>query len=253
MKYPGRLITKGEKDKNAVRAIQQRLNETGCGPVKIDGDFGNFTLSALKMFQARNVDSKGNPLTSDGKAGAMTWAALFPESTNNAVPKSSSDLLNRAIKIANSQIGVIEKPPHSNRGKEIDEYIKCAGLNPGNYAWCAAFVYWCFNGASIELGKENPLVRTPGVIAHWNKTKGVKLLAADAIQNPATIKPGFIFIMDCGKGQGHTGIVESVKDGYMTTIEGNTNNGESREGYGVFRLKTRKVNSKNLKGFINYE
>lgn len=59
-----------------------------------------------------------------------------------------------------------------------------------------------------------------------------------------------IFTMDHGGGLGHTGLVESVTGGIMTTLEGNSNVGGSREGIGVFRL-TRKVNSVN-KGFIDY-
>jgi hypothetical protein len=29
MKYPGRVVIKGEKDKAVVKAVQQQLNETG--------------------------------------------------------------------------------------------------------------------------------------------------------------------------------------------------------------------------------
>jgi peptidoglycan hydrolase-like protein with peptidoglycan-binding domain len=48
MKYPNRLIVRGEADKKIVKAVQTRLNEVGCGPVVVDGDFGNQTLSAVK-------------------------------------------------------------------------------------------------------------------------------------------------------------------------------------------------------------
>jgi hypothetical protein len=59
-----------------------------------------------------------------------------------------------------------------------------------------------------------------------------------------------VFIMDHGGGLGHTGLVESVQGGLITTIEGNTNTALSREGGGVYRL-TRKLVEIN-KGFIDY-
>ena len=49
MKYPGRLIKKNEQDKAIVKAIQTQLNEKGYGVIDVDGDFGNKTLSAVKL------------------------------------------------------------------------------------------------------------------------------------------------------------------------------------------------------------
>ncbi|TAD81184.1 MAG: CHAP domain-containing protein, partial [Bacteroidetes bacterium] len=47
------------------------------------------------------------------------------------------------------------------------------------------------------------------------------------------------------------GLVKSVNGGFITVIEGNTNDNGSREGIGVFE-RTRKVASIN-KGFIEYK
>jgi hypothetical protein len=48
---------------------------------------------------------------------------------------------------------------------------------------------------------------------------------------------------------GHTGIVESVEGDYVHTIEGNTNEDGSREGYEVAR---RKSLIKSIHGFLRY-
>jgi hypothetical protein len=56
--------------------------------------------------------------------------------------------------------------------------------------------------------------------------------------------------MDHGGGKGHTGIVTSRNGGYINTIEGNSNDGGSREGLGVFTLE-RKITTI-TKGFILY-
>ncbi|NHM08191.1 CHAP domain-containing protein [Flavobacterium sp. CYK-4] len=253
MNYPNRVIERGESSKTVVKAVQNQLNMKGCGPIEVDGDFGNNTYRAVKLFQSRHLDSKGNPLVIDGKIGPITWDILFAADRTPTAASAPTMLLKKVLEIANSQIGVVEQPAHSNRGPEVDLYLKAVGLNPksGNYPWCAAFVYWCFEQAAKELGKTNPLVKTAGVLDHWNRTKGIKISTSVALSDLSKIQPGSIFIMDFGKGQGHTGIVESVGNGYITTIEGNTNNDNSREGYGVFRLSTRKVNSIK-KGFIYY-
>lgn len=250
MKYQG-IIKKGEKNKAIVKAIQRKLNEKGCGPLIVDGDFGNLTNGAVKTFQIRNTDVHGNSLLADGIVGAITWSVLFDEQRIVTPQKIKSVLLRKALDIAVSEIGTVEIPPHSNRGPRVDQYIISSGLNPGNYAWCAAFVYWCFNEAALQLNTRNPAVRTPGVLKHWNQTTGKKIIAKDALEIPDLIKPGLIFIIDFGRGYGHTGIVENVNSGYLTTIEGNTNTAQSREGNGVFRLTRRKIKDIN-KGFIDY-
>jgi hypothetical protein len=114
-----------------------------------------------------------------------------------------------------------------------------------------AFVYYCFNEASKSLLIKNPLVKTGGCLHHWNSITTKKIMASQAKNNPSLIVPGSIFIMDHGSGLGHTGIVTNVAGGYVTTIEGNTNNTNSREGIGVFLVTNRKINSIN-KGFIVY-
>lgn len=251
MNYPNRIIKKGEADKTIVRAVQKQLNATGCGPVGVDGDFGNITVAATKLFQSRHSDSTGTPLKPDGQIGQITWAVLFGSNSvpaDNTVP---SPLLAEVIKIANTQLNVRETG--LNRGPEVDEYIKSTGLNPvgHNYSWCAAFVYWCFKQACAKLGKTNPLVKTAGCLAHWNGARCPKLTLEQAIKNPEKIKPGFVFIINYGSGHGHTGIVLSVKDGYLSTIEGNTNPELSSNGYGVFKLNRRKIKDI-TKGFLDY-
>jgi len=248
MNYPLRIIAAGEKNTSIVKEIQKKLAASGYGPIVIDGVFGPQTTRFVKEFQSQHCDKFGNPLVIDGKIGAFTWACLFgTEVENNS---ASSKLLKKVLEIAKSQIGVKEDPPGSNRGKKVEEFLGSVSLS-GGYPWCAAFVYWCFEKACSELKMTNPLVKTGSCMTHWNKTAGNKILTGDAILNPALIEPGFVFIISLGKGKGHTGIVTSVSDGYINTIEGNTNTGHSAEGVGVFELR-RKINSIKNAGFIKY-
>jgi hypothetical protein len=252
MQYPNRVITKGETDKALVTAIQKQLNAKGCGPIDEDGDFGTNTVRAVKLFQTRNSDAKGNPLEADGMIGAITWATLFGTDQVPVANTGATGLLKKVLEVAASQIGVIEQPPYSNRGPEVDLYLRTVGLNPEgqHYSWCMAFVYWCFNEAAKSLTVKNPLVKTAGCLNQWNSSTCPKIKMDDAVNNPSLVQPGFIFIIDHGGGNGHTGLVESVNGGMINTIEGNTNNDGSANGYGVLRL-TRKI-GKITKGFLDY-
>ena len=219
----------------------------GCGPVAADGVFGKKTADAIKDFQSRHCDVQGNPLVIDSEVGIHTWAGLFGAGVMPGYVLSP--LIVGVLKIAENEIGVCEVPPGSNRGPRVNEYLKCIGLRPGN-AWCAAFVFWCFDMAASKLDIGNPLVKTAGCMEHWRRTTGEKILSVDAVNDPSLIRPGAVFIINRGGGKGHTGIVVNIRGGYIQTIEGNTNTGLSAEGGGVCEL-WRKINSINA-GFILY-
>lgn len=136
-------------------------------------------------------------------------------------------LQQKALSIAATQLGVEEVPRGSNWGDTVKAYLLSVGLNfPAS--WCMAFVYWCFNEAARELGVKNPLIKTGGVLHSWNKS-------AKAFKVVGEPQPGDIFIMNYGGGLGHTGIVEKVDTSVVHTIDGNTNDTGSREGYEVCR------------------
>lgn len=138
----------------------------------------------------------------------------------------------KPLDIAKTQIGAQEVPKGSNAGKPVEDYLAVVGL-PGGYSWCMAFVQWCFKNAGVKM----PIV-SAGVLSVWNATTKYH------VTNP---QPGDIFIMEFAHGLGHTGIVESVDGDNIHTIEGNTNEDGSREGYEVAR-RIRKKES--ILGFI---
>jgi hypothetical protein len=249
------VVTLGEADAAIVKAVQQRLNELGCGPIDVDGVFGSQTKNAVKLFQARFADADGLPLKIDGILGAITWAALFGTNSVPLASGSSDPLITGTLQVAASQVGVLEQPIGSNRGPQVDEYVRSVGLDPADAnPWCAAFVYFCFDQAAQKLNERNPVIKTGAVLEHWKLagTQGVtRVLQRDAVANPALVQPGHIFILATGGGHGHTGLVDEVQGGKLVTIEGNTNEGGSREGIGVFRRTSRKLVEIN-RGFIDY-
>jgi len=254
--YPGRIIKLGENNPPIVSPIQLRLKALGCGDnLQGSGFFGNKTDAAVRLFQSRFTDTDGNPLDIDGEIGVATWAALFGTDTVPKPPESTSKLMQKALEFAVSQIGVMERPPGSNKGKEVEEYLASVGLG-GGFAWCMAFVYWCYNQAAKELNIANPVFKTGGVLKHWEEARNnniPRITTEQARNKPSRILPGMVFVIDTGDpgGAGHTGFVEKVIGDTLITIEGNTNLGGSREGIGVFRRTARKINSIN-KGFVDY-
>jgi hypothetical protein len=261
MRYPGRIIKAGEQDAAVVRAVKERLNESlaidhdpalRCDPD--DPVFDARTKAVVKLFQARNVDSAGRPLKQDGEIGSLTWGTLFGIEAVFRNSDPGDTLRKAAIEIAGREAdnGVREEPRNSNRGPRVEEYQRRVGIAPG-LAWCCAFMYWCFDEAAATCGCRNPMVRTGGCLEHWRQAPraGAKCVdARQAIDDPSLITPGMIFVIDHGGGLGHTGLVESVAGGLLSTIEGNTDASKTREGGGVYRL-TRKVAEIN-KGFVLY-
>lgn len=261
MKYPGHVIKVGEADSQVVEALKRALNaamgltqENKLALDVNDPAFGPKMKQLIQLYQSRHVDQDGIPLKVDGEVGSLTWAALFGQSAvpSHDVADITSPLLRAVLDIASSQVGVKEDPRNSNRGPKVDEYLDRAGVDSG-LAWCCAFVYWCFDEGASRQKVPNPMYRTAGCLAHWNKAESVgaeRVPTAQAAGNPALVTPGMVFVMSHGGGLGHTGFVESVAGGMMTTIEGNTDASQTREGGGVYRLR-RKINSVN-KGFIRY-
>ena len=142
--------------------------------------------------------------------------------------------------VAGSQIGLEEIPRGSNWGVNVKKFLASVGITfPAS--WCMAFVYWCVSQACIKRGIKNPLKKTGGVLDMWKSVPNEMKFS--------TPKIGDIFIMDFGSGHGHTGFVTGVKGDRINTIEGNSNDDGSREGYEVCRKPNgRPISS--IKGFI---
>jgi hypothetical protein len=147
-----------------------------------------------------------------------------------------NNLTIKTLEVAKSQLGVREATGH-NDGATVEKYQKSVGAHKGD-AWCMAFVYWCVSQAAVFYGIRNPLVKTPGVLRQLETTLCKRTTVPTA---------GSIFIIDFGKGLGHTGFVVSVVGDVIHTIEGNTNDDGSREGIGVF-ARVRKTNT--IKAYI---
>lgn len=147
----------------------------------------------------------------------MTRAAWLAGETDPAV--------RRAILGAMDCIGVLESPPGSNRGPEIDEWNRRAGAPPASY-WCASFVTAMWEDAGLEvLSSERASCES---VRQWAKRTG---------RYSAKPVPGALVFYGDADHAHHIGIVTRT-DLATLTVEGNTTieggtAGESRNGIGV--------------------
>ena len=151
-----------------------------------------------------------------------------------------------ALHIAISYIGQQEIPKGSNWGPFVQECLKTVGIfNPA--PWCMAVMYRIYKEAAEKTGQPNTCFRTGHVLTCWNMTpKDKRILKKNA--TAANVLAGYQFFMDFGKSTGHTGIVERIEGDTIHTLEGNTNDEGSREGY-EFCRRTRSLKDPRLLGF----
>jgi hypothetical protein len=209
MNYPGHLIQRGDTGPE-VGEIQRVL---GVQQTQL---FGPTTEEFVVRFQA------SHGLQTDGVVGPQTWAMLFRPQP------STTDLGRAALEEARARIGVREHPIGSNAGPEVNQYLASVGLGPGQF-WCMAFVFFCVNEAAAKLGLPNPLARTASCSAQARHCKDLGILVT---RNP---NPGDIFLCLGGStGYYHTGfVVQQLANERFETIEGNSNDDGSANGYEV--------------------
>jgi lysozyme family protein len=257
--YPGVYLHSGTEDDPNVKLVQQRLKTLGIDPGPIDSDFGPQTKQAVQLFQARSADETGQPLEIDGIVGPKTWGALFTPGKTPlpAPPPPATGFVGALLDIASEEVGVLEQPLGSNRGPRVDQYIRSVGLDPtqDSYPWCMCFVYWCHLQAAQRLNVPNLAPKDGSVHSAWmkslNKPGITTVPSADAMANPALVRPGMVFFIDTGNSHGHAGIVVDNVNSYLETIEGNTNDNGSSEGIGVFRRTRRRIADISI-GFAAY-
>lgn len=134
------------------------------------------------------------------------------------------------LRVASATEGAIETG--ANRGPFVDRCNALTGAPPGS-PWCASWVAMC---GATAFGEKWPLPKTAGCATLGDFAKRKAMLSEAPMR-------GDVFLVYFPKlnRYAHTGFVDTVVNSTsFTTIEGNTNNDGSREGWGVFR-RTRTI------------
>lgn len=119
-----------------------------------------------------------------------------------------------------------------NRGPWVRLYMD--GRDGRDFLWCAGFVRFCLRQAAEAMGATMPINGSTSCdnLAAQGREAGLFVSERDA--TPDRITPGAIFLnRKSARDWTHTGLVIEAHDGFFTTIEGNTNDDGSRNGYEV--------------------
>jgi hypothetical protein len=128
-----------------------------------------------------------------------------------------------------------EYPIGSNKGPRVDEFLRVARSVPGE-PWCAAFVFWCL----VKAGSVCKVPYPASVVSWVSWAKARERYQRE----PARARLGYFDRLS----ETHIFWISAVQGPDVLTIEGNTNNDGSREGYEVAR-RVRQIAS--ISGFID--
>lgn len=120
----------------------------------------------------------------------------------------------RPLDVALSQVGVVERPRNSNRGPDVEKYLRSVGVGPGA-PWCASFTSWCRIEASRQTvgqigygpfdARGQPFYSAVAT-AHFRF--GGKIKASEVWRGGRAVPVGSQVIWRRGSGwQGHIGFV----------------------------------------------
>jgi hypothetical protein len=207
------------------RSVVAEKRDVGMGGPPIDGrrraiDLWTSTREALGL----PPDWSGLVRVEAGPSGAIDAetpgregpAGVRPSYGTGCGPGSvpASQVGQRIVQVARSQIGVSEDPPGSN----------CTIYGPCE-AWCALFVTWVWRRGGVDV----PSLPFSGAVLEWARSRGG---ARSPLSSP---QPGWAALFGSGPRDAntslHVAIVESVlPDGRITLINGNFANRVMRTG-----------------------
>ena len=161
---------------------------------------------------------------------------------------TKDEAVNRLLAIARKEIGYHEKnsasgldDPQANAGsgnwtkyaRDLDRILNFYNTAKQGAMWCDVFVDWCFVAAfGPEVGRK--MIFQPLGSAGAGCSFSLSYYQQAGHFHPGNPAPGDQIFYTYAAGEiSHTGIVEKVDGGSVTTIEGNTSDGVGRRSYNL--------------------
>lgn len=136
----------------------------------------------------------------------------------------------RVVPTAEQFVGWVNEATNKNDGPWVEAIQRVTGNKKGD-PWCASFVTFVLD---IAFRGKNPLVRSASCDVMLNAARKNGWIT----DTPA---PGDVFLLlKTDDDAVHTGFVTSAGKVSVKTLEGNTNPGGSRDGWGVFARERRR-------------
>ncbi len=206
--------------------------------IAVDDDFGGGTQAAIRHFQEHFK------LSVTGEVNEETWQQLIApmkRAFGKITFSGGETIQERVVRYAKQQL--IEHPVelYSNKGPWVRSY--CFGMDGSAYAWCAGFVT-----SIVDLAADT---QDKNVKNYMKASLSCDRILSDAMEGnrgqthhrnllvkttPELVEVGDLFLVINRKNPldaKHIGIVTDMNGTIMTTIEGNTNDEGSRDGYEV--------------------
>jgi peptidoglycan hydrolase-like protein with peptidoglycan-binding domain len=221
-----KALKRNDKGKG-VKAVQEWLT-LHHNHVSTDGDFGPATEAAVIQFQ------KKRKLGGTGVVDEATWKKLVEPLAAALAPISPNGKSFSRLVVAYARQHLRQHPREiggDNRGPWVRLYMD--GNEGDTWFWCAGFATYCLRQAAETLGVEVPIERTYScdVIATEAKREARFIPEASAV---GKVKPGSLFLVRrTSNDWTHVGIVVKAAQETFQTVEGNTNDEGSRNGYEV--------------------
>ncbi len=234
--------------------LWKRIDTNWNVSVSMDGDFGPGTDAAVRKFQQFHDEldraGGGSGISVDGIVGNITWRKLT-EPMRNAFTKikTGGSLKELIVAYAQQHLKAAPREFKQNEGTWVRAYMD--GYEGAPWAWCLGFVQTVFDQAAftkgVTLKSYMPFSYSCDDMGRSGMKNGNLLENKNLPSKANEIEPGDIFL-NVKKERidwVHTGIVIKRDGDWIETIEGNTNDEGSREGYEVCARKrnfsTRKI------------
>ncbi|MGP1994067.1 peptidoglycan-binding domain-containing protein [Zobellia laminariae] len=230
--FPGE-IRKGQRGKK-VKRVQEWLSFHDF-KTSTDGDFGPATNLCVKDFQ----NAKGIKVT--GRINKTTWEALVKPMTDvltDVNPTEGTTAAQNILAFAKQHLKLHPvEIGGQNRGPWVRMYLK--GNEGKQWAWCAGFVTFVMEQAYASLGRKMPIKGSFSCdnLAHQAKQKGLFVEGSEIVTKRIKwdeLPASWIFLnRKTPSDWTHTGFGFAGFDEVFRTLEGNTNDNGSRDGYEV--------------------
>lgn len=221
-------IKRKARGKN-VKRIQEWLSLQGAGPAP-DSDFGPATETSVKRFQRK----KGLPIT--GVVDKATFDLLVAPMQAAVKPIAPDGKSVGKLVVAYARQHLKQHPREiggPNSGPWVRLYMD--GNEGAPWAWCAGFACFVLKQATKTAGVAMPIVPSFGVDQLAFSAKDRDRFIKGTSQNRRKVRPGALFLSakDVPNDWSHVGIFVSASGESFTSIEGNTNDEGSFEGFEV--------------------
>lgn len=223
--FPGAIATGATGLK--VKRVQEWLTLHGCA-LAIDSDFGPVTELQVRSFQAQ----VGIAVT--GAVDNITWDQLVEPLVKAVAPIAPGATLSSTINAVAAQ-HVAQHPREAggdNRGPWVRAYL---GWDGTPARWCAGFACTAMEQAAAIHGVAPAIASSASCDTLADRAKAANRFVAGGAANtpPAkTIPPGSFFLVRAtATDWTHVGIVAGAGPAAFQTLEGNTNDEGSPDGY----------------------